>query len=133
MYLVPHTKGDLDNHANQLNPNNPRYAGHQERIAAAEASREAAALHQKAQAAYQYANKMEAGRFFLYFYYEMFFLIISLLAAMQAQAAAGQLSQQATLCAQQASMGLNTREGMYHFCLNFTFILYSRRTWSWPR
>jgi len=73
MYLVPHTKGDLDNHANQLNPNNPRYAGHQERIAAAEASREAAALHQKAQAAYQYANQMEAGRFFLYFYYEIFF------------------------------------------------------------
>jgi hypothetical protein len=53
----------LDNHANQLNPNNPRYAGHQERLAAAEANREAAALHQQAQAAYQYANQMETGMF----------------------------------------------------------------------
>ncbi len=61
--LVPHTKADLDNHANQLNPNNPRYAGHQERLAAAEANREAAALHQQAQAAYQYANQMETGMF----------------------------------------------------------------------
>lgn len=60
--LVAHTKADLDNHANQLNPNNPRYAGHQERLAAAEANREATVLHQEAQAAYQYANQMEAGR-----------------------------------------------------------------------
>jgi type I site-specific restriction endonuclease len=51
----------LDNHANQLNPNNPRYAGHQERLAATEAAREAAVLHQQAQAAYQYANEMETG------------------------------------------------------------------------
>ncbi len=57
----------MDNHANQLNPNNPRYAGHQERIAAAEAAREAAVLHQEAQAAYQYANQMEAGMFFFIF------------------------------------------------------------------
>jgi hypothetical protein len=61
VYLVQHTKGDLDNHANQLNPNNPRYAGHQERLAATEAAREAAVLHQQAQAAYQYANEMETG------------------------------------------------------------------------
>ncbi|CAF3996752.1 unnamed protein product, partial [Rotaria sp. Silwood2] len=87
---VPHTKADLDNHANQLNPNNPRYAGHQERLAAAAASREAAALHQKAQAAYQYANQLEAT-------------------ALEAQEAANQLHQEAILCAQQASMGANTR------------------------
>ena len=62
---MPHTKADLDNHANQLNPNNPRYAGHQERLAATEASREAAVLHQEAQAAIQYANQMEAGKVFL--------------------------------------------------------------------
>jgi hypothetical protein len=61
VYLVPHTKADLDNHANQLNPNNPRYAGHQERLAAAEAARESNVFHQAAQAAYQYANQMEAG------------------------------------------------------------------------
>ena len=64
--LVAHTKGDLDNHANQLNPNNPRYAGHQERLAAAGANQEAAVLHQEAQAAYQYANEMEAGTSFPY-------------------------------------------------------------------
>jgi hypothetical protein len=68
VYLVPHTKGDLDNHANQLNPNNPRYAGHQERLAATEAAREAAVLHQQAQAAYQYANEMETGIVFIFIY-----------------------------------------------------------------
>ncbi|CAF0780095.1 unnamed protein product [Adineta steineri] len=89
---VPHTKADLDNHSNQLNPNNPRYSGHQERLAAEEAAREAAVLHQQAQAAYQYANQMEAT-------------------AIQAQQAAAQLSQQATFCAQQASAGLSNRGG----------------------
>ncbi len=68
IYLVPHIKADLNNHANQLNPNNPRYAGHQERLAATEAIREAAVLHQQAQAAYQYANQMEAGIFFISIY-----------------------------------------------------------------
>ena len=66
-FVVPHTKADLDNHANQLNPNNPRYAGHQERLGAAEASREAAAFHQEAQSAYQYANQMEAGIVFSFY------------------------------------------------------------------
>jgi hypothetical protein len=72
VYLVQHTKGDLDNHANQLNPNNPRYAGHQERLAAAAANTEATVLHQQAQAAYQYANEVETGSFTFYFYYEDF-------------------------------------------------------------
>lgn len=69
IYLASHTKADLDNHANQLNPNNPRYAGHQERLAAEAAGREAAVLHQEAVAAYNYANQMEAGMnsFFLFF------------------------------------------------------------------
>ena len=42
---------------------NSSYAGHKERLAAAEARREANLLHQQAMAAYQYANQMEAGRF----------------------------------------------------------------------
>lgn len=37
------------------------------------------------------------------------------LAAIQAQAAAGQLNQQATMYAQQAATGLNTREGERNF------------------
>jgi hypothetical protein len=77
VHLVQHTKADLDNHANQLNPNNPRYAGHQERLAATTVNQEAAVLHQEAQAAYQYANQMEAGTCFffsliIYNYYIMF-------------------------------------------------------------
>ncbi|UJR32925.1 hypothetical protein I4U23_020386 [Adineta vaga] len=87
---VAHTKADLDNHANQLNPNNPRYAGHQERLAAMEVSREAAMLHQQAQEALQYANQMET-------------------AAIQAQVAAGQLIQEASMYAQHANIGLNNR------------------------
>ncbi|CAF4484052.1 unnamed protein product, partial [Rotaria magnacalcarata] len=55
-----HTKADLNNHANQLNPNNPRYAGHQERLAAVAANHEAAILHEQAKAAYQYAAQIEA-------------------------------------------------------------------------
>jgi len=74
IYLVSHTKADLDNHANQLNPNNPRYAGHQERLAAEAASREAAALHKEAQAAYQYANQLEAGMcLFFYLYHRILY------------------------------------------------------------
>ena len=107
-FLVPHTKADLDNHANQLNPNNPRYAGHQERLAAAAANREATTLHQEAQTAYQYANQMETGTFFLFVLYLK--IIIFYLAAMQAKVAADQLNQQASFYAQQASAGLNTRQ-----------------------
>ncbi|CAF2220170.1 unnamed protein product [Rotaria magnacalcarata] len=85
---VAHAKADLNNHANQLNPNNPRYAGHQERLAAVAASHEAAILHEQAKAAYQYAAQIEA-------------------AAIKAQTVAIELHREAALCAQHASTGLN--------------------------
>ncbi|CAF3396632.1 unnamed protein product [Rotaria socialis] len=89
---VARTKADLNNHANQLNPNNPRYAGHQERLAAAAASHEAAILHEQAKAAYQYAAQIEA-------------------AAMKAQTVAIELHREAALCAQHARTGLNASRG----------------------
>jgi hypothetical protein len=111
MHLVEHTKADLDNHANQLNPNNPRYAGHQERLAAAAMNREATTLHQEAQAAYQYANQIEAGTV----YFLNLIIIIFYLAAMQEKVAADQLNQQASFYAQQAAAGLNTRGGDFFY------------------
>ncbi|CAF1170646.1 unnamed protein product, partial [Didymodactylos carnosus] len=43
-----YTKAELDNRANQLNPNNPRYGGHQERLLAQQEAAEAQMLHQQA-------------------------------------------------------------------------------------
>jgi hypothetical protein len=52
-------------------------------------------------------------------------MIISLLAAMQAKAAADQLNQQATLYAQHASVGLPTRGGsIFHFLISILFYFF---------
>lgn len=67
-------------------------------------------LHKEAQAAYQYAAEMEAGIDQWTCYIVLY--NIPILAAVQAQAAAIELSHEATLCAQKASRALVSR-GMF--------------------
>jgi len=69
--------------------------------------------------------------------YNFIIILLLLLEAIQAQVAAGQLNQQATLYGQQASTDLSNRGAgifVFIFVFNFVFILCTRwpksRTWS---